>query len=322
MTLHVKDLLPGDLLLSPPPPLTHGWAGQAIVLLTKGTTSHAAIYYGIVDDVPQIVHSYLDGVVFLELKKHFEQDATPHCIVRRHTPAVDLTAVLKAAKTYANQDNPLPKYAFGVLAVVILAKKLSEKKLHSREFFDFTVLFCNLMVSLFKISDTQRHQLNRMHCSQLVAKCYADAGLKINFNNLILDYQGEGLLPGSKSLSDFIRKAQDNQQLIKSEPTLPPIDAAGENRIVSSFFEMMERGDNEKTEDSVSDAELLNIGLYLAQLTSVVDLLSQPKSSQQPENLTAAYPNPFLDRYYYILPDDLLYNTQDFIKIGKICDAD
>jgi len=319
--LTVKDLKPGDILLSPPPPFFKGgWMGQIIVKITNGTTSHGALYIGPINGKPTIAHAYVRGIEHLSLKDHFEVDNTPSCFVRRRDTPADLSAVLEAAEKYVQSKSPLAKESFVILGLILLSKRFSQNRLRNPVLHRFVTMLC---IKLRKILagwlPNRTPDDNAMNCSQFVLQCFKDAGddYKINFDRLKLEYdRAEGFLP-LKSLIDYINISeplQNNEGLMQTdnEELSPEILSPEEEKIVNDFIKMLDGSDQESSLIEVDDKFLQDNSTELARLIYILITGKDPHPGEDIDEFLLS------NRDYIALPDDLLLNTQDLTDAGQI----
>lgn len=137
--MKTKDLKPGDVLLCPPIAMPEGWIGQAIVLLTGGKVSHAALYCGERNKELQVAHSDLRGIIYMPLQLFIDEE--PGFYVARHREQRDLNPVLQAASAYADKGIRYPVSDFAVLGLLILANRFSSNTLKSKIFYNFGKVF-------------------------------------------------------------------------------------------------------------------------------------------------------------------------------------
>lgn len=298
MTL--EDLKPGDILLCPPIPLSEGWIGQAIVLLTGGKVSHTAVYCGEENGEPRIAHSDLRGIIYMPLKAFMDEE--PGCYIRRYKDRNDLRPVLEAVDTYAGKGNPYPVMNFGVLGLLLIGNKFTKDTLKSRIFYDFA-----LLVSLKLIKEINKHKYpgkNPMTCSQFASQCYTNAGeeYEIKFEKLLLQFNPSDPVGNSMAtcLLDYVTFDTENALSIAGETE--GVTSENEDRIVSEFIHFMQNDANDMAEP-VSDQKLSAVGLKLLMALCEVFTGQQPASVEEAMDMLSS------NRNYFVTPDDLLTNT-------------
>ena len=326
------DLLPGDILLSPPPPLRKSWKGQAIVKVTGCKTSHTAIYCGKDSNGDHVIaHSADEGIKQITMKKHFIEDETPLCYVRRHIPQSDKDDVVAAAKRYANMNLPYPIEMFVILGLVLLSKKISERRKLREEYHHLVILLCKIII---EIINTKRNVPIKylMNCTHFALQCFEDAGYQINFDKYVLEYRKiEKLTATSRAelknkLSDG---AKSNEEVLKViEKALSAHEEMSQDRVVEfslalnpseqqtvdAFMNMMsEKHQMHFKSPRTADRRKLKESKDILAL-----LLYQLITGMKAESAALALAFITSNEKFFILPDDLLYNTKEFTTIGII----
>ena len=316
----VKDLKPGDILLSPPPrPIIKGWVGQLIVLLTGAETSHAALYCGEINGVHTIAHTYTQGTAHLSLRDHFEKDKTPYCHVRRHSTETKMDPVIHVANKYVEEKNPLLKSSFFLLSIVLLSKRLSENILRSLCFHRAVTMYC---LKAIKAIQSRGEKKNMMTCSQFIMQCFEDAGdnYRINIESPFLEYERKSNLIDLKSLIDFVDPSEisklthtdENILSVVEEEWSPDLESAEEEEIVMSLIDLLKGGEQKELMTSVDDKSLRDNSTQLAVL--VYEMLAGKK----PEPGCDIEAFIFSNRNYCVSPEDLLKRTENLTAEGTI----
>lgn len=315
-----KDLKPGDILLYPP----NEWIGKSIVAITKGKVSHAAIYYGDIKGATYIGHSHLRGAEFM-LSDQFLQDAKS-CLVRRYNGQSDLNPVLRTVDTYVQKHSFYPLPNMFLLGMLLISKRFSKNILHSKKFHNFLLYVTQKMIlQLDPLYAAIKKGIRPMSCSQFVTQCFFDAGTKyhIKFKPIICEYDGK--LPDKNSLLELIPSQDKNKsiQLEGSRSLLPErtILPEDEDQIVEDFINLLKNADKPSLIGGDAfvksdEQELINTATRLFQYISVANPETINSSDIGIVGLTK--PDPNANRIYMITPDDLLSNTKNLLKLGRI----
>lgn len=309
--LKPEDLKPGDVLLFPPNPMPEGWVGQAIVLLTKGTVSHTALFCGEVGGVMMVAHAAPGGIVSLPFAGLVSSE--PGCFVMRHTEKTDLYPVLKAIDGYADHENPYPFFNLGILGLLLLANCFSEKTLRNRIFYDLALL---VSVKLMKAVEKHRFPDKKpMSCSQFAAQCYTDAGKEydIRFDKLLIQFGELNAVDSQTSLLGLLN--------VGDMPEVPEMSINRdytpdeEMEIAIRFIEWMSGdGKNKLTEASelVNEKDLNKVGRRLLTILCQAFTNTRPSSVKEAVELLAT------NRNYFVTPEDLFVNTLNLKNTGYI----
>ena len=294
-----NDLIPGDILLSPPTPIS--WKGQAIVKVTGCETSHTAIYCGKDSNGEHIIaHSVDEGIVLITMKKHFIEDKTPLCYVRRHIPESNKDKIVAAAKNFVEMKIPYPNEMFVILGVVLLSKKLSIKKELSEVYHKLVKMACKILIKVIKKRKTGS-DVYMMNCSQFALECYEKAGYQIKFDKFVLDYKKNKQPADSASGIDL------------------PVESKNMFTDWEISHEAITKVDEEELSAPEQATQYLGTELTLTDSTDelaghVFQLITGKEAESANEALAFIKSN----EKYFILPDDLLYNTEDFTDVGII----
>lgn len=309
--LKIEDLKPGDILLFPPNKLgDNGWVGQAIILLTGGQVSHSAVFRGEKDGQLKVAHAEPKGIVSESFIALLESE--PGCYVKRHSIKTDLNPVLSVVEKYTDHDNPYPFLNLGVLGLLILENRFSEKTLKNRVFYDFTIL---IGLKIMKMVEKHKHAgKTPMTCSQFAAQCFTDAGdeYDIKFNKLLIQFGSfnsvieEDSLLNILNTEDFVLNSQENTIEIEPNTILNR-----EDEIVSDFMQLIEIGETNSAV-SVTRGQLGIAGKML------LNALSEALTGKKPSSTEDAIKQLSTNRNYYVTPDDLLSNSNNLTAIGYI----
>lgn len=308
--LKPEDLKPGDILLFPPNALPEGWVGQAIVLLTKGTVSHSALYWGEKEGVFMAAHAAPKGIGSVSFPDLVRSE--PGCFVRRRNEKEDPEPVLKAIDGYTDHENSYPFFNLAVLGLLMLANRFLNKTLRNRIFYDFALL---VSAKLMKAVQEYRHPgKSPMSCSQFVAQCYTDAGddYDIKFVKLLVQFGELNTTADETSLFDLLGR---DETLEIPETNLDTNQILSmETDVAERFIEWMKNNDNELAVESahVDEEDLNKVSRKL------LKSLCQVFTGTKPASVKEAIKRLSTNRNYFVTPEDLLSNASNLETIGYI----
>lgn len=314
--LKPKDLKYGDILLFPPNELADGgWVGQAIVLLTGGKVSHSAVYCGEKNDERRIAHATPDGIASASFNDLLKSE--PGCYVKRHVTETDLKpAVSAAVDKYTDCENPYPFLNLGVLGLLLLANRFSEKTLSNRIFYDFA-----LLIGLKLMEAIQKHKYRDkkpMSCSQFVAQCFTDAGdeYDIRFNKLLIQFGALNAGKGNNSLLNILSFVSLEEENKENDLNINSAILQNEDKIAADFINLLKKEKTNSVDFSVNEKsskkDLGFVGRKL--LIALCEALTGNKPSSPEDAIEQLSTN----RNYYVTPDDLLSNSSNLSDVGYI----
>ncbi len=317
--LKIEDLKPGDVLLFPPNSILNGgWVGQAIVLLTGGKVSHSAVLWGEKDGVLRVAHAAPPGITsesFIALLK-----AEPGCYVKRNTTKKVLEPVLTVVDRYTDHENPYPFFNLGILGLLLLANRFSEKTIQNSIFYKFALL---VSLKIMQIVEKNKHpNKHPMSCSQFVAQCFTDAGndYEIKFNKLLIQFGVLNSTDEKNSLLNMVASEElEMGELEMGELTIDDeiskLDAESvlsqEDQIASEFLELLENG----TTDTLELVKTEKLG---ATGKKLLKALCKMMTGKQPSSVEDAIKLLSTNRNYYVTPEDLLSNAKNLVDIGYL----
>ncbi len=304
----VDDLKPGDVFLCPPAPWGKegAWIGQAIVALTKGYVSHAAIYYGDKDGERYVADADVPGITFKKLDVFREDE--PEFYVRRHEKPDDLTPVLHAVDKYVNESNPYPFVNLGLLGLLIVCNRYTHIDKH---IYRFMVMLANILMKWAR--DWKHPGKHPMTCSQFAAQCYTDAGEQYDmaFSELIIRYGSfEMAKNDAESPLSLLLK---NIHLV-NEVNLAYKNAGTENEteITREFISSLETVQRNTKEEMVPVEQIASVTMSIV---SSLYFLKEGKAIEDPvagiHKLLSS-----TNRNFFVAPDDILLNCTNLIDVG------
>lgn len=307
-----SDLKAGDLLLFTPT----SRLGNLIIRITGGKVSHAAIYCGEKDGKQIAVDASLTyGINSCTFEDLYEGE--PTCFVFRHNNYEELCPIADIALQYASEGHPYSKLCLGLLGILLLANKFSEKTIRNEIFYKIVTL---VSLKLIKIGNENILKDEKaMTCSQFAVQCYTDAGKKydVKFDKLFIQYgafdepiqEKNKLSEESKiSLLDIIKKEKldlNIDKFLKSEEGL----LKNENKIISDFENLL---DNELLNaEKVNEVDIINSGQML--LMALCKLITNKYPTSTDEAISVISTN----RNFFVSPDDLYFNSNNLTKVGS-----
>lgn len=308
--MKIEDLKPGDVLLCCPD--QHSWIGKAIVLITKGKVSHAAIYVGGENGKPQIAHSEAHGIVYMPFEE-FTVHEPAGFYVMRHNEQTDLQPVLNAVEKYINEKIPYPYANLGLLGLLILLNRFSKDTIKSRIFYRFASLVAIKLMK--KIRDVARHGKATMICSQFAAQCYTDAGTDydIKFNKLLLQFGEAKNSAMEMSLFDLLRSGNESEIDLLDDSESNEI-LAQEEQIAHDFIQLMEGAEDlSLTNDEVTENKLSGVSADIVMSLCYLLTGEEPKSVEHASQIIGEFST---NRNFFVTPDDLLSNTKNLDEKG------
>jgi hypothetical protein len=320
--MEVADLKPGDILL------LSGEKGhllsKAIMYLTDSPVSHAALSYKSSD---QIVEETLPQIRIFESKKGFENRTV--FVKRLKNQQKSMDPVIQAAEEYLNSLEPYGKANLIILGLLLLYKKFSPNRLTQKVMAKiFKLIASDLIDFINKHSYPGKYP---MVCSQLVYRCYQDAGkdyrLLITKGNLV----GASLIAERDNLSildqTIYQIRRDNSSefrtFLRAGTPLVATDIYPENldELAKELIEELQTTEVEPpielSYELVEAIHHFGQALYLAQTgeESNDQALIQANQLGIPPNVLSFLK---VEEAYFITPGDLLSHCENIEEVGII----
>jgi len=320
--MEITDLKPGDILL------LSGEKGhflsEAIMYLTDSPVSHAALSYKTYD---KIVEETLPQIRIIESKTRFENRTVFVKRLKKRQKSMD--PVIQAAEEYLNNLEPYGKANLIILGLLLLYKKFSPNSLTQK-----------VMAKIFKlIADDLINFINKhrypgkypMVCSQLVYRCYEDAGkdyrLLIAKGNLV----GASMLAARNNLSildQTILKIRRNKSFefrtfLRAGTPLAATDiySQNEDELAQELMEALKTTEAEipieLSHELVEAIHHFGQALYLAhtgEKTNGQSLMQANRIGMSPNVLNFLK----VEEAYFVTPGDLLSHCRNIEEIGII----
>ena len=314
------DLKSGDILLCPPVPFSLSnpltCLGHIIIKITGGVVSHAALYCGIVDNKLTVAHADLPGISTVELSDFLLSEHS--CYVYRHKLQTNPEIVSNIAIKYTMENISYPVLNLGVLGVLLLTNKFSEKTVKNKVFYDFVVwLSLKIMKEVEKVKYKGK---TPMTCSQFVTQCYTDAGEEydVKFDRMLIQFgeTKQNSIGGSVTLLSYLLK---NEKVLDTE-----VISLDENEILNKETQIITNFSNLLDTDSVDFILKGNKDNSIKDICMMGKMLSDVLNMHYPDLLPNALENDLYNkqkstnRNYFVAPDDLYFNTNNLELIGEL----
>lgn len=309
--MKIEDLKPGDVLLCRADP--NSWIGRAIVKITKGEVSHAAIYIGGKSGEELITHSEAKGIVYMTFEQFMEHESAGFYVMR-HMVRGNLQPVLDAAEQYVNEKIPYPYVNLPLLGLLILLNRFSKDTLKSKIFYDFALLVAIKLMK--KVRAVARQDKMTMICSQYAAQCYTDAGADydIKFEKLLLQFGEAKNLGMQISLLDILESSNDIELGVAPNDLEQDAIVERETQIAQNFIQLLEDEDRLlSNEENISEKDLSWISVKIAESLSHLLTGKKPASSRAALQTIQEFST---NRNFFVTPDDLLSNTKNLVNEG------
>ncbi len=274
ISMSIKDIEPGDVLLFSGESLI----SEAIILVTGGGVSHAAIAYDDIDLVHEVPPHAARGV----MAELFEGRTISVMRVFDSQHKEQIPKALTAANQFVKDKEPYPMSNLYLLGLVLLYRTVTPNTLTQK----YITKVLRIVIAELEEFIRMKRQPGKlpMVCSQFVYQCYAHAGVQLKIRNGVVIQN----LTNKLAFEDVM----ENKQLslldrIVTQPLSSPI-----NQMSNAASNNIELGGNENETQEDQDAVITGLLNALKQEAELVRDAFEPgrDTEQMPELQVAQIP--------------------------------
>jgi hypothetical protein len=189
----IEQVQPADVLLFS----GNSIISEAIILLTGGGVSHAAMAY----DALQLVHEVPEHAKMQPMKDLFSGREISVMRLREGHSLEALQGVLNAGKTYVDQAEPYPMSNLYLLGLILIYRRVTPNTKVQK----WTVKILRAVIAEIEAYIRQRNTPDKlpMVCSQFVHQCYADGGVRLKIKDgVVLFKAAHTLAPAGSTAAE------------------------------------------------------------------------------------------------------------------------